>query len=92
MDKINNTYEKFIAAILCVVSAIGLALGISRLTKSDHISVIGGADGPTAIYFEPEKPTLQGVIKFISSAALLVASVGTLLLTLLKMLSKKEAE
>lgn len=92
MDKINNTYKKFVAAILCVVSVVGLALGISTLTKEDNIAVIGGADGPTAIYFESEKPTLQGVIKLISSAALLVASVGTVLLTLLKMLSKKEAE
>lgn len=92
MDKINNTYKKFVAAILCVVSVIGLALGISRLSKSDSITVIGGADGPTAIYFESEKPKLQSIIKLISSAALLVSSVGTLLLTLIKMLSKKEAE
>lgn len=92
MDKIRNTYEKFVAAILCVVSVIGLALGISRLTKGDHISVIGSADGPTAIYFESDKPKLQSIIKLISSAALLVASVGTLLLSLVKTLSRKEAE
>lgn len=92
MNKINNIYEKFVAVILCVVSVIGLALGISRLTTDNHISVIGGADGPTAIYFESEKPKLQSIIKFISSAAMLVASVGTVLLTLLKMLSRKVGE
>ncbi len=92
MNQMNNIYRKFISAILCVISVIGLAMGINSLTKDEHISVIGGADGPTAIYFESKTPTLEGIVKMIASAALLVASVGTLLLALIKMLSKKEDE
>lgn len=92
MDKISNTYGKFVAAILCVVSVIGLALGINHLTKKDNIAVIGGADGPTALYFESDKPKLQSIIKLISSAALLIAAIGTLLLTFVKLLSRKESE
>lgn len=89
MDLIKNTYEKFIAAILCIVGIIGLALGISRLSKDKNIAVIGGADGPTAIYVTGKEP-LQSVLKSIASGALLIASAAIVLLSFIKKISEKE--
>lgn len=89
MDLIKNTYEKIIAAALFTVSIIGLALGISRLSRDSHIGITRGADGPTAIFVTGKK-TLQSVLKNIASVAILIASAAIVLLSFVKRISGKE--
>ena len=86
MDIIRSTYKKIASLILCAVSVIGLATGVKGLTagRSGRVGIIGGADGPTAVLVAEEDAPFKTLLKFIATWSVIIASISTLLLALIK--------
>lgn len=90
MSLIQNAYKKFVAALLCVCSIVGLTFGISRLSKKGNIAVISGEDGPTA-YFFAGKISPCSILTKIASGAAIIAFAAVFLLSIVKRFSRKES-
>lgn len=92
MDFVKNICKKFIAYLLCVFSIIEMTMGISGLSKHQNIAIIGGADGPTALYVAGKKPQLESLLSKIASCTLIIATISTALLALFKRYSANKGE
>lgn len=86
MDLIRNTYKKVTSLILCAISIIGLATGVKSLAggMSGDIGVIGGADGPTAIFISSDDSPIKTFLKFVATWSAITAAISTLILALIK--------
>lgn len=86
MDFIRSTYKKIASLMLCGISVIGLATGVKNLAggvKGD-IGIIGGADGPTAVFVSAEDSPFKTFLRFVATWSVIVAAISTLLLALIK--------
>ncbi len=86
MDLIRSTYKKAISLILCAISVVGLATGVRGLTRgmSGDIGIIGGADGPSAIFIATDDSPVKTFMKFIATWSTIIAAISTLILVLIK--------
>ncbi len=86
MDLIRSTYKKITSLLLCVISVIGLATGVRNLASGmkGDIGIIGGADGPTAVFVSTEDSPFKTFLKFVATWSAIVAAISTLLLGLIK--------
>lgn len=86
MDIFRQFYKKTASLILCVFSVIGLAAGVRNLTGRERkrLGIIGGADGPTAIFISDDDNPVKTFLKFIATWSVIIAAISTLLLALIK--------
>ena len=86
MDILGNLYKKIASLILCFFSVIGLATGVRNLTGKERkkLGIIGGADGPTAIFISDDDNPVKTFLKFIATWSVIIAAISTLLLALIK--------
>lgn len=89
MDYLKDTIEKMLAGFICILSVLGMAVGINRITRRSNIGIIGGKDGPTAVYYSDERP-VYSVLKFMASAAFAASVIITGLLALIKAYSNNQ--
>ena len=80
--KNNLSFKKYLA-FLSIVSIIGVIYGLISLRKQAHsIEIIGGADGPTAIFLT--STSLNPQIIYLLTFFLVFVSICPLLKTLLR--------
>lgn len=86
MDIIRSTYKKITSLLLCVISVIGLATGVRHLAGGVHgdIGIIGGEDGPTAVFISTNDSPIKTFLKFVATWSTIVAAISTLILALIK--------
>jgi len=86
MDIFKNFYKKVASLILCFFSLIGLATGVRNLTGKERkqLGIIGGADGPTAIFISNDDNPVKTFLKFVATWSAIIAAISTLLLALIK--------
>ena len=86
MDIFKNFYKKTASLILCFFSVIGLATGVRNLTGKERkkLGIIGGADGPTAIFISADDNPAKTFLRFIATWSAIIAAISTLLLALVK--------
>lgn len=86
MDILKNLYKKIASLMLCGISVIGLATGVKGLAggRKGGIGIIGGADGPTAVFVAEEDAPFKTLLKFIATWSTIIAAISTLLLALIK--------
>ena len=86
MDLIRSTYKKITSLLLCVISVIGLATGVRNLASGmkGDIGIIGGEDGPTAVFVSTEDSPFKTFLRFVAIWSAIVAGIATTLLVLIK--------
>ncbi len=86
MGVLRNLYRKFASLILCFFSVIGLATGVRNLTGRERgkLGIIGGADGPRAVFIAKENNPVKTFLRFIATWSAIIAAISTLLLALVK--------
>ena len=86
MDILGNLYKKIASLILCFFSVIGLATGVRNLAGGEkkRLGIVGGADGPTAIFIAKDDNPVRTLLKFIATWSTITAAISTLLLALIK--------
>ncbi len=86
MDILRTLYKKTASLILCFFSIIGLATGVRNLAGKERrqLGIIGGADGPTAIFIAKDDNPVKVFLKFIATWSTIIAAISTLMLALVK--------
>ncbi len=86
MDIIRTIYKKLASLLLCGFSVIGLATGVRNLTGGERkrLGIIGGADGPTAVFISDRDDPVKIFLKFVATWSTIIAAISTLLLALIK--------
>lgn len=86
VDLLKSFYKKITSLILCFFSIIGLATGVRNLTGKDQkrLGIIGGADGPTAVFISNDDNPVKTFLKFVATWSTIIAAISTLLLALVK--------
>ena len=86
MDIFKNFYKKVASLILCFFFFFFLATGVRNLTGKERkqLGIIGGADGPTAIFISNDDNPVKTFLKLVATWSAIIAAISTLLLALIK--------